>query len=235
MFFSPYMTYISILLMAASIPVLGLMYYIYTQDKVEHEPIKEIVRVMFFGALSGAAAIILETILMPLMGVLFDPYSYGYIIALNFIGIAFSEELVKLIALSIGCWRLKYFDYHFDGIVYAVASSLGFALLENVIYVFRGGLSVAVIRSILSVPGHLCFSIPMGVFFANAKSYSLRRQTTMQYINLFLALFVPICLHGLFDGLITVNDIGAFATYVVALYMMSFMTIRRQHMRDHHL
>ena len=235
MFFNPLMTYSSILLMASAFPVLGLMYYIYSQDMVEHEPMNQIIRVMFFGALSAIGAIVLESILMPIVASLYPYTSYSYVVALNFIAIGFSEEFVKLFALTIACWRSRDFDYHFDGIVYASAASLGFALLENVIYVFQGGLGVALVRSILSVPGHLCFAIPMGVFFANAKSCAMRRQGALQFINLFLALVVPMCLHGLFDGLLTVNNTVAFLTFVVALYIMSFLTVKREHQRDQHL
>ena len=91
--------------------------------------------------------------------------------------------------------KAKDFDQYYDGILYAVFISMGFALVENVLYVMKGGLSVALLRSILSVPGHMLFAIPMGYFLSISKFESGKDLA----VHRFLSLFVPILLHGTFD------------------------------------
>jgi RsiW-degrading membrane proteinase PrsW (M82 family) len=62
-----------------------------------------------------------------------------------------------------------YFDEHFDGIVYAVCVGMGFAGLENIMYVFQNmddWMSVSVARAIFSVPGHFFFAVSMGYFYS---------------------------------------------------------------------
>lgn len=112
------------------------------------------------------------------------------------------EEGFKLLFLYWLIWRNRYFDEYFDGIVYAVFVSLGFALVENVMYVFSGGLNTGIMRALLSVPAHFLFAVVMGYFFALAKFY--RNRTW----NMLLAFIAPMLLHGIFDALLMVAEVS---------------------------
>ncbi len=107
---------------------------------------------------------------------------------------AIPEELCKYLVLVFFCLRLKEFDEPMDGLVYGVTVSLGFATLENILYVMDGGLSVALMRAFTSVPVHAMMGAIMGYFIA--MTLIKPEQCVRYYI---LALLIPMALHGLYD------------------------------------
>ena len=68
-------------------------------------------------------------------------------------------------------------------------------MLENVLYVMKGGMSVAVVRAVLSVPGHMLFAIPMGYYLSLSKFQQGALATKHQW----LSILIPVALHGTFD------------------------------------
>jgi len=228
-------TYLRLLIILAALPVIFLMVYIYRQDAREHEPIGLVLKVMFFGSLSAIAAIFLEKTLLSVVASMVPQNTYAFVIAECFFVIGLSEEGVKLIALKLGTWHNSNFDYSFDGIVYGVASSLGFALLENIMYVVRGGVGVAMIRAVLSVPGHMCFGVFMGTHYSKAKGYAMRRQGSLSSVSMLMALVVPLILHGLFDGILMAGSNFMMISFVIILYIVTFSTIKTQFRQDHRL
>lgn len=88
-----------------------------------------------------------------------------------------------------------------DGIVYGATASLGFATLENVLYVSDGGLHVAILRAFLAVPGHAFLGAIMGYYVSRAKFTGGDRRPL-----LVRALAIPILLHGLYDTPLLAGD-----------------------------
>ena len=116
----------------------------------------------------------------------------------SFIVASGTEELFKFIILYFLVWKNKNFNEPFDGIVYAVFISLGFAGIENVLYIFNpylGGYQTAIARAIFSVPGHGLFGVSMGYYYAIAKF----NKTTL--VTAFSALFI----HGIYDFILISN------------------------------
>lgn len=107
---------------------------------------------------------------------------------------ALTEETFKFLVLYLYCARKKEFDEPMDGIVYGVSASLGFATLENILYVSDGGFSTALLRALTAVPGHAMLGAIMGYYFGQAFFNPAMRKKFM-----FRALAVPILLHGLYD------------------------------------
>ena len=130
------------------------------------------------------------------------------------------EEAFKYLALILLLWRNKNFNEKFDGIVYAVFISLGFAAVENIMYVSRGGMEVAMIRAVTAVPAHALFGIRMGYFLGIARMYpELRKQ------YLFLAFFYPFLLHGFYDFILMAQVewlLLLFIPYLLFLYFVGF-------------
>ena len=155
---------------AALIPPLYLIRYIYKLDKIESEPRGLLVKLFILGALSTLPAMLLEIVFSAVTeGMTVSGSEIWYLLAENFIGVALMEECVKYLALRLGSWRHPAFDYRFDGIVYAVTTSLGFAALENILYAFSFGLGTTLFRAVTSIPGHAIFGIYMGYYYGMAK------------------------------------------------------------------
>lgn len=196
-----------ILLALAVFPALVLAIFIYRKDKFQKEPMRMLAKAFFFGCISALPAVFLESFFTSLyngfgsqLPSFFDGIYNGYVVAGN------SEELSKLLLLSLAVWRSRHFDEYFDGIVYAAFVALGFASLENVLYVFAqdtfaSALMTGSMRAVLSVPGHFLFGVAMGYFFALAKFQPEHRSR-----YLLLAYLVPMLLHGTFDALLMIPE-----------------------------
>lgn len=223
-----------LLLTAALLPVLLLMWYIFRHDSVEKEPAGLLLRLALLGALSCLPAALLESLLSYFL--IRIPTGTGWQILLHaFFVVALSEEGIKLLFLKKATWRSPHFNYRFDGIVYAVFISLGFAALENVLYVFSYGMDVAFSRALLAVPGHMTFSVFMGLHYANAKQHALCGDTFSLRRSLRKALWIPVLLHGFYDYCLMSGSIvlaGAFLVFVLLLDTAAFLTVRRQSAQD---
>ena len=133
-----------------------------------------------------------------------DIYSIGDAINVAFLGAAIPEELAKFVLLWLFLRNNRHFDERMDGIVYAVCISLGFAGLENMLYVIgdEDWMSVALSRAVFSVPGHFCFGVIMGYF------YSLSRFTwTNLHWNKAMTIVAPIVAHGVFDAILFISGV----------------------------
>lgn len=193
-----------ILLGVALLPVVVLMVFVYRKDNGVKEPTRLLVKAFFFGALSIIPAIVMEMVLQMFVptwaGALATSCYEGFVVA------GFSEELCKLLLLSMAVWKSREFDEYFDGIVYATFVSLGFACFENLSYIFQQGdyfasLSTGMMRAVLSVPAHFLFGVMMGYFFSLAKFDPRHRA-----LNLAKALIVPMLLHGTFDSILMLSS-----------------------------
>ena len=157
----------------ALIPVIVLLIFIFVLDRKEKEPIWLLALLFFAGVGTAIPALIVEVPAQLILDALI-PYESSfkaYFLALAVV--APTEEIVKFLALILITWKSKNFDYSYDAIVYAVFVSLGFAGIENIIYVFDSGWGVALLRMFTAVPGHACYAVIMGFFYSKAKNASL--------------------------------------------------------------
>ena len=208
---------ILILLAAALLPAILLWTYIWKQD-AQPEPTNWLVKAVLYGIGIAIPVALLE---MVIESVLFDgdPTTlFGTIVQAFFVA-ALPEESFKLLALWLVLRKNPYFDEHFDGIVYAVCVGLGFAALENVLYVVgaeENWFSVAVSRALLAVPGHYAFAVLMGYYYSvyHFVDHSSRTAACI--------LFVPVVAHGVYDALAlssTVNPyVGGISTIVLIYF-----------------
>ncbi|RKD92692.1 PrsW family glutamic-type intramembrane protease [Mangrovibacterium diazotrophicum] len=179
------------LLLIALAPVAILLAYIWLRDKYEKEPWQLLLKALALGAISVIPVLFVERFLMGFID-LFSGYLRAFWNA--FVVAAFTEELFKFIFLYLLIWKSRDFNEKFDGIVYAVFISLGFAGVENVMYVLNYGHGVGITRALTAVPAHFLFGVSMGYFFGMARFYADRRPAMIR-----MALLVPMLLHGIYD------------------------------------
>ncbi len=197
-----------ILIAAAVVPAIFLMVKVYQADRLEKEPMGMLIGLLFLGIISTSLAGTTEELgsvalanLFPNGGLISDALLY-------FIVVALSEEGFKYLLLKIRTWKSPHFNCQFDGVVYAVFVSLGFALWENIAYVLRFGFGTAVARAVTAVPGHACFGVFMGVWYGVAKRYELAGHVEESAHARKMALMIPILLHGVYDFIASMeNDI----------------------------
>lgn len=187
-----------VMLLAAILPAVLLMLYIYIKDKYQREPWKQLLKGLLFGVISAFIALpgawLFQWIGLAPYG---DPTTTAEAFGNAFFGAAIPEECAKLLMLWLLVRKNKYFDEYVDGIVYAVAIGMGFAGFENILYVFgqgEGWIGVAAVRAVLSVPGHYMDAVVMGYFYAYCHFHKGKN-----YVRMSMTLIAPIILHGLFD------------------------------------
>lgn len=230
MFFHP----TKILLLAAILPGLFLGYKVYQMDKIEKEPFGLIVRLFICGIVSTIPAIILETVGMSFLDIL-APDSIIYMLLLNFVVIACSEEGCKYFFLKRGTWNNVAFNYRFDGIVYAVAVGLGFAIFENIQYVMSYGIVVAIMRAITAVPGHTIFAIFMGHYYGEARLQERMGNSDTSRAFMKKCFLVPVLLHGFYDLTASSNNgimTLVFWVFMIALDIIAIKRIKRDSAED---
>jgi len=180
------------LIFIALAPVLIILFYIYFRDKYEREPIGLLLKAILAGSLITIPIYFIEMGLSRLGASIFEIPSLTIWSA--FIVAGTTEELFKFLALFILIWSNRNFNEKFDGIVYAVYVSLGFALVENLMYVMQGGATVGWMRALTAVPAHALFGIVMGYYFGLARFHK-----GQQNFYMVRAIIWPIILHGFYD------------------------------------
>lgn len=186
-------------LLSALIPAIVLLVYIYWQDRQSPEPVWQLIKATLLGVLSIPLSLCISSPLQAIGIVPEEMFTFGDAIRVAFLGAALPEELAKLFILWLILRKNRFFDERMDGIVYAVCVSLGFAGLENVLYVIGDAdwMGVALSRAIFAVPGHFCYGVLMGYFYSLAHFCPSKRP---YYIS--MAIIAPIILHGIYDAIL---------------------------------
>ncbi len=201
------------------------MSYIYKKDTLEKEPPALLRKLALFGIAAIIPAIILETVGSAVLSMFFETNSLAYAVLMNFVVIAGAEEGCKFFFLKRKSWNSPDFNCQFDGVVYAVFVSLGFALLENIMYVLQYGFSTAVARALLSVPGHACFGVFMGSYYGMAKRYENGGCPQNCRNCLRRCVLIPMLLHGIYDFIATTHVVGS-AVFLLFVAVIFFFGIR---------
>ena len=219
-----------ILIAAAVIPAVFLLVHVYRADKLEKEPAPLLISLVLYGIAATFIALLLERFGSWLLGRYFPENSTPYNVLMYFGVVAFSEEGAKYFLLKRRTWNSAAFNCQFDGVVYAVFVSLGFALWENISYVLMYGLGIALVRAITAVPGHACFGVFMGAFYGLAKRYDNIGDADRCLRCRRFAVVIPVLLHGAYDYIATYEYDGYawfFVAFVAVLFLAAYRMIKK--------
>lgn len=255
-----------LLTVAALAPAVVLCVYVFRKDRVEKEPVGMLLKLLLLGALSCFPAAVCEGILLDAVEEFFKPFGiagedgqilfeanvfYLYTFVKMFLGVALVEEGGKLIILRTVTKNNKNFNCLFDGLIYAIFVSLGFAALENVMYVLQYGWGNAVSRAILSVPGHMFFAVMMGYYYTlwnlNDKAAELEnifklkgliapsRKAFSSERSKINTLLVPMLMHAVYNTCCSLGEAWAtllLLAFVIYMYVSCFGKIRKMSRAD---
>jgi RsiW-degrading membrane proteinase PrsW (M82 family) len=204
------------LLAIAMAPSVAIGVYIYLKDHHEKEPISLLIKSFFYGVFSTFVTLFISGIISQFVTINEVDVSEQAVNA--FVIVALVEEFSKFIFVRGILYRNKNFNEPFDGIVYAVMVSMGFATFENIFYVAEGGLSVALTRMFTAVPAHATFGILMGYFLGKAKFEHKKSYYA------FHALGIATLFHGAYDYFLFISFVpgiwlGAIASLALGIYL----------------
>lgn len=200
------------LLIISVIPVVLVLMYVRRMDRFHSEPMKLLARLFIIGALSVIPIIIVELILMN-----FNVFSGdGRAFYDAFVVAGLTEEAFKWAIVMIFAFHSVEYDEPLDGIVYAVFVSMGFAIVENIMYVTQNGVGVGIMRAVTSVPAHMLFGVMSGYYLS---MYKFVRKP--YYLT--LSLLIPIILHGFYNFILLANQMYLilFIPYMIFMWFIA--------------
>ena len=199
---------------------------IYLSDRHDREPLKLLILTFFLGALSVIPSIIVEELLIKFN--IFKGTGKAFYNA--FIVAGFTEEYFKRFMVLKVPYKTRYFNERLDGIVYGVFAALGFATVENIIYVvftYTNNPFIGLYRGIFSVPAHAIFGITMGYYLSLAR---FDNELSRKKSYMVKSLAMPILLHGIFDFILMANIpelTMLFVPYVIFLWWINERKLSR--------
>ena len=167
------------LVVLSAVPALGLAAFLYSKDRTMGAPLEALLVTFVLGALFASFAAAVNTFLQPVFGLV----PVLGMALFFFLIVAPVEESVKWLAVRTFAYRQPTFDAVVDGAVYGAIAGLGFATIENALYVGQaavqamgdqGGtvlaaaLSTATQRAFVG-PGHVIYSAFAGYYLGLAK------------------------------------------------------------------
>ncbi|HLR11762.1 MAG TPA: glutamic-type intramembrane protease PrsW [Sporosarcina sp.] len=195
-----------ILLTLAIAPGLALFSYFYLRKQISYEPS----RTLFFTFIYGA---MMTFPIMFVQHVFEEEQIFQHQIFRDVLFTSGLEEFFKWLILLLAVYRHVEFEDTYDGILYGASISLGFATVENILYLFTYGTEIAFMRALLPVSSHALFGVVMGYYIGKAKFAPKQGQK----IILIWALLGPYILHAVYNGILL---IGHYTLYVMIPFML---------------
>ena len=191
------------LLVIAIAPAVALFLFFYLRDKYRREPIGVMLVTFALGAASLVPAAITSLSLQKLTGWRSSTPSLVQALLGAMIIVGLVEEGAKFLVVRFYAYHLPEFDEPYDGIMYSVMAALGFATLENIIYILSNGAGTGVMRALLAMPSHAFDGVLMGYFLGEAKfARNDRVGNWLSAIGFGLAVLA----HGLYDFIVFALD-----------------------------
>lgn len=196
-------------------PGVALLAFFYLKDRVNSEPLSMVFRSFITGGLLVIPIMFLEYTFV-IEGVGQSPFVKSFLLT------GLMEEFVKWFIFLYTIYKHVFFDEHYDGIVYGVSISLGFATVENLLYLLANGIEYAFGRALFPVSSHALFGVIMGFYFGKSK---FKRKHPKQMIA--IALILPAVLHGLYDFILSAVQSNWLYVMVPFMIMLWALALRK--------
>lgn len=225
--------YLALLIVVMVLPIYVLGKFIYNMDN-EKEPKKLLKELLFGGVLACILVLVVSYTLgeiIPLFIKDVSKMTQVEVIIYSFICVGLVEEASKLFLLYLTSYNNREFNYTFDMVVYGVFVALGFALLENILYILTGGLITGILRAFTAVPAHASNGAFMGMFLSKAKCYEVTdRKKALKYK--ILSLVIPTLLHGIYDCLAFSNLLLILIMFITTLFTITIIYVKKKQKED---
>lgn len=205
------------ILILAILPISFFIGWVYLKDKYEKEPPIKLIEYFLLGILVSILSIFLELYFSKL-NIFSGIVEYLYI---AFFVTALTEEGLKSMVFIPIVLKDKNFNEKLDGIIYSIFLSLGFATIENIIYLMKErldlSLGLGISRGLISIPSHIMFAITMGYYISK---YKFAKEDCKNNKYLIYAIVIPILLHGVFDFILMIGYRWAIIVFVVYIIFL---------------
>lgn len=215
------------MLLLSIFPSIILLVVVWKGDRYEKEPPGLLIKLFLLGSLTTISAFIIEFLFENVILSFMNQQGILFALIDNFLVVAVAEEAGKYFVLKKVTWKHPAFNFTFDAVVYAVAVSLGFATLENILYLIDGSVFLALSRALFSVPGHFIDALYMGYYYGLARFSDAYNDDRLKKGNLRLAFWVPVLIHGFYDFCLS-TEYGIFIlVFLIFEAVLTFFAVRK--------
>ena len=206
------------------LPIIGFIIWIYKKDKYDKENICVLLKYFILGILISFLAIIIEKFLLK------ETIFRGdtKLIYTSFIVAGVTEEALKCMILVLLATKEKNYNEKLDGIIYSIFLSLGFATIENILYISYEKVyslyEIALTRAVISIPAHIMFAITMGYYISK---YKFEKNEVKRRQNLILSFLIPILIHGTFDFILMIEYRGIIIVFIIYLAVLAKVNLNK--------
>ena len=216
----------TIKLFLSIIPIIVIANLLYKIDK-DKEPSKVLINIFVVSVVVGLIGGLFSSAVDKFLSTLnFNSIFVYNVVRLLFV-IALTEEVCKFIPAKFIGMNSKYHSSFYDTLIYFAFSGLGFACIENIMYVMTFTVKTALVRGILSVPGHILFSVLLGIFIALAnreKQKNNNKSNEKSIIYTTLGFTIASVTHALYNYGLAQNGLTkaiiVFIMYIVGIYLI---------------
>lgn len=209
-----------ILLAVAIAPCLALFSYFYLRKQIHHDPSRSLLHTYIYGMI----------LTFPIMFIQYVFEEEGVFQSVFISDVVFTsglEEFFKWLVLLVVVFSHVDFEDPYDGILFGASVSLGFATVENILYLLTFGVEEALIRALLPVSSHALFGVVMGYYLGRAKFVEQSSKNPM----LFLSFFTAFGLHFVYNALVMTGSIRLYLLipFMLFLWWFALKQVKRAH------
>lgn len=199
------------LLTVAIAPGLALFSYFYLRKQIAREPSRTLFQAFIYGAIMTFPILFIQHVFE-------EENIFQHVFIRNVVFTSGLEEFFQWLIILIAIFKTTEFEDAYDGILYGASISLGFATVENILYLLTFGMDTAFIRAMLPVSSHALFGVVMGYYFGKAKFAEKKKQKQA----LFLAFFAPYVLHFIYNAILMIDDLWLYLIIPFMLFLWWF-------------
>lgn len=214
-----------ILLTLAMAPGLALFSYFYLRKQIANEPSRTLFHTFVYGAMMTFPILFIQHV--------FEEESvFSNVFFRDVVFTSGLEEFFKWLILLIAIYHHVDFEDAYDGILYGASISLGFATVENILYLLTYGTDIAFVRALLPVSSHALFGVVMGYYIGKAKFAKV--STVNMY--LFFAFLAPYSLHFIYNGIYLVRELSLYLMipFMLFLWWFALKKVKQAHIYAMH-
>ncbi|MEE3719197.1 tetratricopeptide repeat protein [Tumidithrix elongata RA019] len=223
-------------ILTAVLPAIALLCYFYECDLRQNKSQSGKVKAFLLGVSSILPASIIEAFVdRMLMHGKFGSYMQSLssvsarhsipvtdALQMGFLGSALIEESIKMLYLYLVFDKSKEFQSKKDTVIHAVTLSVGFAFVENILYVVSYGAEIAEARAFMSLPMHAIAALAMSFTIA------FRREQSHQPLwqAWAIALLAATLIHGTYNSLLFINTFASGTIVFVFVIVAVVLAVR---------
>lgn len=209
-----------ILLSVAIAPALALLSYFYLRKDIAKEPSRLLLHTFIYGAIITFPILFIQHVIQ-------EEQVFTSLFLHHAVVTSALEEFFKWLILIVSIYKHVEFDDPYDGILYGASVSLGFATVENILYLLNFGMNEAFIRALLPVSSHALFGVVMGYYIGRAK-FSTSNQVKYEVFYAFIA---PFILHIIYNSILIIKgvDLLLIAPFMLFLWLFGLSKVKKAH------